>query len=904
MTTLLIAALMATGPSVPGSPAPHLRPIAHAASHRAVDGYEPGATLRIYDVQQSMREMPELVPGQTPNKDILIDRLDISTAEFAPFADRFYAVISGEILVSGRQLFRLSSDDGGQLFIDGKMIIDNDGIHPATPVTADYSGNGWKRFEIRYFEETGQESVKLEVRRDGDPAFKIVDGSIMRTPTGVTRVVSPGPKTVKTIGAMRPGDGMPLVDVNPAWRVVDIRPADWKPQVGSMAVAPDGSLLVGTFQPNQGGQFLPELKDGKIWRLKNGVPTVVAQDLQEPLGMCFFKGNLYITQRTEVTRLKDTDGDGFYETKETVGKGWGVDNYHHFTFGLQEKDGWLYGTLSTTIGNGPGINGANPIYRGSCFRLDPDRYDPAKPGANIEFLTSGHRTPNGIGLGPEGILLVAENQGAWQPANKYNVIEPGGFYGHYNDVKTPNQFHPNGGLPGVFDHRPFVPPALYIPQNEAGNSPTQPLMIPSGPFKGQLYFGDVKYGGLSRGFLEKVNGKWQGGFVHTSHGFEGGTNRLAWGDNGELYVGMIGASDSWGWTDPKTGKDTRFGLQKLVPTGKTAFEIHRVTLNRDGFTVNFTKPVSPASVTPDRIRARTWNYEPTPEYGGEKKNRQTLTVKSVEVAPDRKSIRLVIPGLRPDRVVHLNINAVSDKKEPVLSTECWYTLNAFPTAVVNRKKMNVLVFSKTTGFRHDSIPAGIQALKDLGTQYNFAPTFTEDSNLFTQEKLKSYDVVVFLNTTGDVLNPAQKSAFEQFIRGGKGFVGVHSASDTEYQWPFYGELVGAYFQGHPAGTYQAEINAELPNHPTLTAVPNPWVHNDEWYDFKANPRPNVTVLATVKESSYNHAGMGADHPIIWCHEKLGGRAWYTGLGHTQESYSEILFRTHLAKGIQWAGKKL
>ena len=149
---------------------------------------------------------------------------------------------------------------------------------------------------------------------------------------------------------------------------------------------------------------------------------------------------------------------------------------------------------------------------------------------------------------------------------------------------------------------------------------------------------------------------------------------------------MIGASDSWGWTDPKTGKDTRFGLQKLVPTGKTAFEIHRVTLNRDGFTVNFTKPVNPASVTPDRIRARSWNYEPTPEYGGEKKNRQTLTVKSVAVAPDRKSIRLVIPGLRPDRVVHLNINAVSDKKEPVLSTECWYTLNAFPAATVNRKK--------------------------------------------------------------------------------------------------------------------------------------------------------------------------------------------------------------------------
>jgi type 1 glutamine amidotransferase len=213
----------------------------------------------------------------------------------------------------------------------------------------------------------------------------------------------------------------------------------------------------------------------------------------------------------------------------------------------------------------------------------------------------------------------------------------------------------------------------------------------------------------------------------------------------------------------------------------------------------------------------------------------------------------------------------------------------------------ILVFTKTADFRHASIPVAIQAVQALGAQNGFGVDQTEDAGAFTDANLAGYRAVMFLLTTGDVLNDAQQAAFQRYIEAGGGFVGVHSAADTEHDWPWYGGLVGTYFVSHPA-IQQAQIDVADPRDPSTAGLPSVWTRTDEWYNFASNPRPSVHVLMTLDERTYDpgDGAMGADHPISWQHAYDGGRAWYTGLGHTDGTYSEPLFLSLLLGGIRYA----
>jgi cytochrome c len=212
---------------------------------------------------------------------------------------------------------------------------------------------------------------------------------------------------------------------------------------------------------------------------------------------------------------------------------------------------------------------------------------------------------------------------------------------------------------------------------------------------------------------------------------------------------------------------------------------------------------------------------------------------------------------------------------------------------------SILAFSKTTGFRHDSIPLARKTVLDIAMERGWTVTFTEDASVFNAKRLKEFDAVVFLSTTGKMLDPGQQKALVGFIHSGGGFAGVHAASDAEYDWPWYGQLVGAFFLAHPA-QQDATVKIEDTTHPTTSFLPNPWRRHDEWYDYKTNPRANVHVLASLDQSSYSGSKMAEDHPIMWCHEFEGGRSWYTGMGHTQESYQDPIFVKMLAEGIEWA----
>ncbi|HEY6725206.1 MAG TPA: ThuA domain-containing protein, partial [Polyangiaceae bacterium] len=180
---------------------------------------------------------------------------------------------------------------------------------------------------------------------------------------------------------------------------------------------------------------------------------------------------------------------------------------------------------------------------------------------------------------------------------------------------------------------------------------------------------------------------------------------------------------------------------------------------------------------------------------------------------------------------------------------------------------------------------------------------SEDATVFSDAGLAPYNVLVMLSPTGDILDAAQQAAFERYIRAGNGYVGIHAASDTEFDWPWYGALVGAFFDVHP-DIQQATLIVEDRAHPSTAHLSETWVRTDEWYGFRTNPRPDVTVLISIDEESYDagESEMDGDHPIAWYHEYEGGRSFYTALGHTSESYSEPEFMAHLKGGIEWAAR--
>lgn len=212
----------------------------------------------------------------------------------------------------------------------------------------------------------------------------------------------------------------------------------------------------------------------------------------------------------------------------------------------------------------------------------------------------------------------------------------------------------------------------------------------------------------------------------------------------------------------------------------------------------------------------------------------------------------------------------------------------------------VIIFSKTTGFRHKSIKAGIKSVKKLGVENGFLVDATENSEELVSN-LKKYDAVIFLNTTGDVLNDKQQKKFKKYIEKGGGFVGVHSATDTEFDWPWYGKMVGACFLKHPK-RQNAKIHVVDCDHKATSFLGKTWEKFDEWYNFK-NINPDIQVLMKLDESSYSGGTNGDNHPISWVQNIKKGKMFYTGLGHTEESYSDSKFLRHLLGGIQYVSKK-
>ncbi len=216
----------------------------------------------------------------------------------------------------------------------------------------------------------------------------------------------------------------------------------------------------------------------------------------------------------------------------------------------------------------------------------------------------------------------------------------------------------------------------------------------------------------------------------------------------------------------------------------------------------------------------------------------------------------------------------------------------------------VMVFTKTEGYRHASIEKGVQTLRELGRENGFIALQTESGEDFTAGNLGNYKLVVFLSTTMDVLDDNQQRAFESYIKNGGAYFGIHAAADTEYDWPWYGRLVGGYFESHPdnPNVLSAKIDVLSKDHSSTAHLNDTWTRSDEWYNYK-NLNPKVNVLLNLDETTYAGGTNGSNHPIAWYHEYDGGRAYYTGGGHTEASFDEPAFRQHLLGAIQWCIKR-
>nr|WP_223183067.1 MULTISPECIES: ThuA domain-containing protein [unclassified Streptomyces] len=209
-----------------------------------------------------------------------------------------------------------------------------------------------------------------------------------------------------------------------------------------------------------------------------------------------------------------------------------------------------------------------------------------------------------------------------------------------------------------------------------------------------------------------------------------------------------------------------------------------------------------------------------------------------------------------------------------------------------------MIYTRTAGYRHESIPDGAAALAELAAELGLTSEITDDPDVFTPGRLADRAAVALVSTTGNVLTPEGRAAFEAYLRGGGALLAVHAAANAEPDWPFYGELLGTRFAGHPE-IQPGRVLVDDRAHPATAPLPERWQWTDEWYDFTAAPTGPVRVLARADETSYRGGTHGADHPLVWCRDIDRGRVFFTALGHAPETYRVPLFRAHLRGALEW-----
>lgn len=451
-------------------------------------------------------------------------------------------------------------------------------------------------------------------------------------------------------------------------------------EVGGLVFRPDGKLLACT-------------RRGEIWLIENPIAEDLSQvrfklfagGLHEALGMHLDGKDLYVVQRPELTRIRDTNGDDVADEFITISDKWGISgDYHEFAFGpARDKQGNFYVTLNVGFGGG---HQSKAPWRGWCVKITPR-------GELVPFAT-GLRSPNGVAMNPDGDLFYCDNQGEWVATNKMHHVREGDYFGHVAGLRWVKQSPlaakwPEKHVSGMYydgqaakpggpsGMPPHDPPCIWFPYSRMGQSISEPIWDTTGgkfgPFAGQCFVGDQTKANVMRVALEKVNGRYQGACFPFREGAQCGINRLAFGLDGSLFAGQT--SRGWGSLGGKP-----HGLQRLVWTGATPFEIHTMKLTKSGFDLTFTKPLDAATVaTPSAFTLRSFTYNYWSTYGSPEVDRRVERVQGMKLSADRRTVSLAVDGLRRGRVYELFPEKVkSSDGDAVLHAEGYYTLNELP----------------------------------------------------------------------------------------------------------------------------------------------------------------------------------------------------------------------------------
>jgi len=617
-----------------------------------------GAVTRVYDISQGTAVLPTDWTALTPKMGGVLKNFDnLEGSDFVELDNNFALYAQGYFHMpeDGDIKFRMWSDDGSRLKINGHTIVDNDGLHGTEMKETRVSlKKGFHPFEVEFFQGLGGRFLSWNMCKGNEDAWMVVPPDRIFHHPSQTSVIAnmtlPMASQVKI-----PGDGFELESVHPAFTLSQARPDSFEPKVGGMDFLPDGRLLVSTWDAHGALYVL----DGVGKNNHNNITVKkIATGLAEPLGVKVVDGEIYVMQKQEITHLKDTDGDDIIDEYRALCDDWGVtSNFHEFGFGLEEKDGKLYANLATGIlPGGAGMPNQHPD-RGSHISVD------IKTG-QMERVANGLRTPNGVGIGYNGEMFVSDNQGDWLPSSKIMHVEKGDWFG-----SRAVDFE---GTADFTEKKPVV----WLPQDEIGNSPSVPTYINVGPYKNQMIHGEVTHGGVKRVFVEEVEGQYQGALFRFIQGLEAGINRLKWGPDGALYVGGIGNPGNWATTGLKW-----FGLQRLEYNNESAFEMLAVRAKSNGIEIEFTEPIAEYDGGfPSNYEIRQWYYKPTAEYGGPKLDERRLQVKSVNVLPGRNKVFLELEGMKEDHVVYVRLKGdmKSAKQQSLWSTEAWYTMNKIP----------------------------------------------------------------------------------------------------------------------------------------------------------------------------------------------------------------------------------
>ncbi len=700
-----------------------------------------GALVRVYSISPQVREvktvdftkLSPMMAGIMPNFD------NMSNADFAGLSEWFALTAEGYFYADevGVYEFEIWSDDASLLELHNTLIADNDGQHGAEVVSASARlTKGYHPFRIRYQQGGGGAFLSFNYRKEGEENWKVIPQELIFHKIADHHLI--GDLSLPMATTMRiPGHQTPLDNVHPSFDLSTARPAGFKPKVGGMDLLSDGRLVVSTWDAEGAVYILDNLASGDSTKITS---KKIASGLAEPLGLKVVDDQIYIMQKHELTHLIDLNNDEIIDEYRTVADSWQVSpNFHEFGFGLEYLDGHFYAALATAIEPGGASTQPQIPDRGKVIKVNRET-------GELSFIAHGLRTPNGIGIGLDNQLFIADNQGDWLPSSKIVHVSEGAWYGSRSVDFI--------GTAGLREKLPVV----WLPQDEIGNSPSTPIGIEVGPYKNQLIHGEVTNGGIKRVFPEKIEGEWQGALFRFTQGLEGGVNRIVWNPDGALYVGGIGNPGNWSHAGKKW-----YGLERLKYNGKTTFEMLAVRARSNGLQIEFTEPLALGEGwNPSDYEIEQWYYLPTIEYGGPKLGQQRLKVRNVNISEDRRAVDITIDGIKPNHVVYLHLGSgiISQSGNQLWSSECWYTMNRIPKnlPVTESTKSFVAIDNTLTEFEKQ---AGFQLLfngKDLnewhtynqsgvtpgwkidGTSFYLDPTVKAGGDLTSNKSYKNFEL--------------------------------------------------------------------------------------------------------------------------------------------------------------------